>query len=264
MAALPNSAALETVLARGDVWRGNALAALPDATVASGFPELDAELPGGGWPCGNLTEMLVDREGLGELSLWLPALARLSGQGGRIALVAPPFVPYAPAWRSAGIAPERLVVVQPPAAGRRERPAPRTGRMPPKAPDEAWCCEQLLACGGFAAVLAWLGEGSDERCLRRLQVAVADKPMLACLWRSGAARRQSSPAPLRLAVDVPEGPFSGLRLSIVKRRGRPASQPLSLCLPRAGGKVSEQVSRALARPRLAVPAARRAGAAAVA
>lgn len=272
MAVLLNGAALENVLARGDVWLGDSLASLPDATVPSGFPELDAALPGGGWPCGNLAEMLVDRAGLGELSLWLPALARLSGQGGRIALVAPPFVPYVPAWRAAGVAPERLVVVQAGAAG---SAVPGRGRQSranrPADPDAAWCCEQLLACGGFAAVLAWLPAGLDARRLRRLQVAAADRPALACLWRPAALRHEASPAPLRLCVELPADAAAlpstasrrrnatALQVRIVKRRGRPATQPLILSLPYPG-----HVHRALARPRSAQPAGRSAGLAVVA
>ena len=59
---------LNDVLARTDVWRGRLVdAALP--ALSSGFPALDAELPGGGWPRGALTELLVDASGYGECSL---------------------------------------------------------------------------------------------------------------------------------------------------------------------------------------------------
>ena len=102
MSAPPLPAALVEVLARGDVWRGDTLARLPEDAVPSGHAELDAELPGGGWPRGNLTEILVDRGGLGEMSLLLPALSRLSAAGGWLALVAPPWLPHAPAWATAG------------------------------------------------------------------------------------------------------------------------------------------------------------------
>ena len=169
MSALPLPAALADVLARGDVWRGDTLARLPDSAVPSGHAELDAELPGGGWPRGNLTEILVDRSGLGEMSLLLPALARLSAAGGWLALVAPPWLPHAPAWAAAGLALERLVVV-------------RAGRQ------AAWCCEQLLACGGFAARAGLAGgQRIDARALRRLQVAAEGRPTLACLWRPHGA-----------------------------------------------------------------------------
>ena len=215
-----NLAPLAGVLARGDVWRGDALARLPEAGIATGYPELDAELPGGGWPSGCLTEFLADQHGIGELTLLLPALRALSAQGGWLALVAPPWLPHAPAWAATGIALERLVVVQ---AGRQA----------------AWCCEQLLLSGGFAAVLAWPEAGIDARALRRLQVAAEGRPALACLWRPAAAVGMPSSAPLRLAL-TPAG--AGLSVRILKRRGRPAARPLLLKIPRPG-----RLSSALAR-----------------
>lgn len=206
----PLPVALADVLARGDVWRGDTLAALPETTIPSGHAELDAELPGGGWPRGNLTELLVDQGGVGEMSLLLPALAHLSAAGGWLALVAPPWQAHAPAWQAAGIALERLVVV-------------RAGQQ------VGWCVEQLLACGGFAGVLAWPEAGIDARALRRLQVAAEGRPVFACLWRPTVAFRAPSPAPLRVALAAGE---RGLSVRIVKRRGRPVSGPLALSVPR--------------------------------
>lgn len=206
----PLPVALADVLARGDVWRGDTLAALPETTIPSGHAELDAELPGGGWPRGNLTELLVDQGGVGEMSLLLPVLAHLSAAGGWIALVAPPWQAHAPAWAAAGVALDRLVVV-------------RAGRQ------VGWCVEQLLACGGFAGVLAWPEAGIDARALRRLQVAAERRAVFACLWRPTVAFRAPSPAPLRVALAAGEG---NLSVRIVKRRGRPVSGPLALSVPR--------------------------------
>lgn len=228
---------LAEVLARGDIWRGDALPGLPENAIASGHAELDAELPGGGWPQGNLTEILVDRCGQGEMSLLLPALVSLSQAGGWLALIDPPCLPHAPAWVAAGVVPERLLVI-------------RAGR------DAAWSCEQLLASGGFAGVVAWPAAGIDARSLRRLQVAVEGRPTLACLWRSTAVAGLPSPAPLRLVL---AGAADGLSVHILKRRGRPAARPLHLSMPRPG-----RSSRALAGPLLSVVAARSAALAAVA
>ena len=229
MKAMPLPVALAEVLARGDVWRGDALASLPDSAIPSGHTELDAELPGGGWPRGNLTEVLVDRSGVGEMSLLLPAMAALSSAGGWLALVAPPWFPHAPAWAAAGVALERLVIV-------------RAGR------EVGWCTEQLLASGGFAAVLAWPGEGIDARALRRLQVAAEGQRVVACLWRSTAAAQAPSPAPLRVALEAGDG---RLAVRIIKRRGRPVSRPLALSIPRPG-----RLSRAVAGPAFSLAAAR--------
>lgn len=233
MNALPLPAALAEVLARGDVWRGDVVARLPDSAVPTGHAVLDAELPGGGWPRGNLTEILVDRNGFGELSLLLPALASLSAAGGWLALVAPPCMPHAPAWAAAGLALERLVVV-------------RAGAQ------AAWCCEQLLACGGFAGVLAWPEAAVDTRALRRLQLAAAGRSTLACLWRPAAQAATPSPAPLRVMVAPGEG---GLAVRIIKRRGRPAARPLNLSIARPG-----RLPRALVGPSLSLAGARSAAA----
>lgn len=248
MNALPSPGALAEVLARGDVWRGDTLASLPATAIPSGHAELDAELPGGGWPRGNLTEILVDRSSVGEMSLLLPALAQLSADGGWLALVAPPWQPHAPAWAAAGLALERLVVV-------------RAGK------NVAWCVEQLLACGGFAGVLAWPEANIDARALRRLQVAAEGRPVFACLWRSTAAAQAPSPAPLRVMLD--SAPAAGeLAVRIIKRRGRPVSRPLALSIPRPFSTASlpsaGRSSRAVAGPALSLVAARGAAATPVA
>jgi len=67
MAGMPFSFA--ALLDRSDIWRGDSLNRAGTPTVACGFPELDAELPGGGWPAGALTEILPAHEGIGELRL---------------------------------------------------------------------------------------------------------------------------------------------------------------------------------------------------
>ena len=121
-----------------DIWRGSELARPACPGIASGFAALDAELPGGGWPCGALTEILPQHEGIGELRILGPALAQLAAQGKFIAWIAPPYLPYAPALAAAGIALERVLIVKTAKDG-----------------DSLWATEQALrtaACGG---VLAW-------------------------------------------------------------------------------------------------------------
>ena len=60
------------------VWRASQLGGGAQATSPSGFAALDAELPGGGWPHGVLTELLLPQPGIGELRLLAPTLAALS------------------------------------------------------------------------------------------------------------------------------------------------------------------------------------------
>src|SRR5260221_9929409 len=87
--------ALETILQRHPVWRGGTLAKNV-AALPTGFPSLDAELPGGGWPRQGLTELLTDEAGIGELALGLPALAAPTRAGNRSAWVGPPPVSPSP------------------------------------------------------------------------------------------------------------------------------------------------------------------------
>ena len=57
--------ALAQLLERSDIRRGDAFAVAPAPTFATGFARLDAELPGGGWPRGALTELLPEQTGIG-------------------------------------------------------------------------------------------------------------------------------------------------------------------------------------------------------
>src|SRR5258708_29067046 len=91
------------LLDRPDIWRGDSLSQAGAPTLPCGFPGLDAELPGGGWPAGALTEILPAHEGIVELRLLGPALAGLSKRGLRLASITPPHPPYAPALPAAGI-----------------------------------------------------------------------------------------------------------------------------------------------------------------
>ncbi|MBK7614361.1 MAG: hypothetical protein IPJ08_07800 [Burkholderiales bacterium] len=40
------------------IWRGDEMGTRLYPVLSSGFTDLDRELPGGGWPCGALTEIL--------------------------------------------------------------------------------------------------------------------------------------------------------------------------------------------------------------
>src|SRR2546430_9181429 len=100
MASMPISFA--ALLDRPDIWRGDSLSRTGAPTLPCGFPGLDAELPGGGWPAGALTEILLAHEGIGELRLLGPALAGLSRRGLRLVWIAPPHPPHPPALAAAG------------------------------------------------------------------------------------------------------------------------------------------------------------------
>jgi hypothetical protein len=202
--------ALEEILQRHPVWRGGALSIAAPA-VPTGFVDLDHQLPGGGWPTGALTEILGNREGIGELQLVLPALAALSWAGKRIVWLAPPHVPYAPALAAAGIDLAQLAVVRAP--GRR---------------DALWAAEQVLRAGSCHVLLAWFPKARYEE-LRRLAVAAEASSAWVALFRPLEAAQSASPASLRLLLE-PEG--DALSLRILKRRGAPAAAPLHLPVKR--------------------------------
>jgi hypothetical protein len=202
--------ALEEILRHPRIWRGNALAGSVPA-VPTGFAELDAELPGGGWPAGSLTELLLPAKGIGELGLLAPALARLTCAGKRVVWLAPPYLPYAPALAAAGIDLPHLVLVR--AAGRR---------------DALWAAEQALRAGSCHALLAWLPNPNYAH-LRRLAVAAEASRAFLALFRPPQAAAEPSPACLRLALEPAEG---GLRVHILKRRGAQSAAPLLLPVKR--------------------------------
>jgi len=103
------SSPLQTLLQNPAIWRGSEQARVQLPSIPTGFAELDRELPGGGWPRGVVSELLTERSGIGELSLFVPALAKLSREDGWLMLIAPPWIPYAPALAARGIRLSKLV-----------------------------------------------------------------------------------------------------------------------------------------------------------
>ncbi|HET7401333.1 MAG TPA: translesion DNA synthesis-associated protein ImuA [Usitatibacter sp.] len=194
------------------IWRGGELGQVHHRVHATGHAALDAELPGGGWPSGTLSEVLHAEVGIGEVSFLAGALARASEGGRLVAWIHAPHLPYAPALRELGLPLERCLVV---------RPAHRE--------DALWAAEQALRSGACGAVLLWLGEsqrGEDYASLRRLQMAAEAGRAMAVLYRPSAAEKLSTPAHLRVSLARGDGV---LRIRIPKRRGPPLLEPV--CLP---------------------------------
>ncbi|MDQ6620587.1 MAG: translesion DNA synthesis-associated protein ImuA [Pseudomonadota bacterium] len=198
------SSPLATVLQNPAIWRGGDCAPEP-AAISTGLALLDAVLPGGGWPSSALTEIVLAREGIGELTLTLPALARLQAQRRAIVWIAPPHVPYAPALVAAGLDLERLMIVRCASTS-----------------DQLWAFEQALRAPECGAAFAWLAT-SDERMLRRLQIAARDGGTWGVLWRRPGEHAIASAAPLRLALAPHEG---GLAIKVLKRRGGDLAHPV--------------------------------------
>lgn len=198
----------QQLLDRADLWLGRRAAAV-DAE-ATGHPALDRLLPGGGWPRRALSGILAPAAGVGEFGLMLPLLVRLSRAGRRIAFVAPPHVPYAPALARAGVVLEQFWVVE------------CSGTA-----DSLWAIEQLLRCPAAGVVAGWLGQ-ADERGLRRLQLAAEEGGAIGLLHRPAKARHQVNVAALRLAVSLSP---AGSMVEVLKARGGRVGQSALLSSP---------------------------------
>ncbi len=197
-------AAVQGLLAQPGIWLGKELMRTSQPGLSTGFAMLDAELPGGGWPVGGMAEVLTARHGLGELSLLLPALATLTRGGQRVALVAPPFIPYAPALAAAGVRLDRLLWVR-----------AEVALIP-------WAIEQTLKSGACAAVAGWPVGRLQDKSWRRLQLAAEAGHSTGFVLREPGVADASSPVMLRLAFEA------RMRLRILKRRGPPLLHPLQL------------------------------------
>ncbi len=208
------SASLDQVLQHPGIWRGDQLAQTDAEVLPTGYPALDEQLPGGGWPRGALTEILAEREGIGELRLLLPALVRAAEGGGWQTWVAPPYLPYAPALSAAGVKLKQLLVVR-----------------PKSEVDVWWATEQTLRSGTCSAVLAWL-RMPDERHMRRLQLGAESGHAWGVLFRPVSAAEERSPAALRLRL---EATINGLAVHILKRRGGYLGKPVLVDLHQANG-----------------------------
>ena len=59
------------------IWRGSeCVRTTLTPAVSTGYAELDAQLPGRGWPSGAITEIYAERTGVGEVQLTMSAAAR--------------------------------------------------------------------------------------------------------------------------------------------------------------------------------------------
>jgi len=233
------SVSLENLMQHPVLWRAGGTTGARRSVVPSGFAALDAQLPGGGWPHPALIEVLNDRPGIGELSLFLPALRFLTvsedqrgpsenrqrsevGEaassplsrsreraGVRVGVSAPviawfnpPHLPYPPALAERGLAHARLLVSKPLTSTR-----------------TLWAMEQSLRSGACAVVLAW-AEVANMHALRRLKLAANAGLCVGLLFRSPRQRAHPSPATVRLALSTDE---ATLIVELVKVQGGKAA-----------------------------------------
>lgn len=190
------------------LWRGDQLGGPVAEVVPTGFATLDAELPGGGWPCGSLTEVLVRQASIVELRLLSHVIAQQTRAGRNVALIGPPLAPHAPGLRHDGIDERELVWI--------DVDTPR---------DRLWATEQLVKGGSFGAIVAWLPLVRAEQ-IRRLQVLASRCKGPVFLCRPEAVAQDSSAAPLRVLVRVDTD--WQIAVDVLKRKGVPLERTLRL------------------------------------
>jgi protein ImuA len=184
---------------RAALWQGDQLGASVSAVLSTGFAALDDELPGKGWPCHSLTEVLQAQAAVAEWRLLGPVMKQVVAAGLDVVIVGPPRTPHLPGLRHAGLDERRLVWLQ------AQTPAERL-----------WVTEQLIKSNAAGLVLSWLPQARQEQ-IRRLQICAqsCDSPVF--LFRPELAQHEPSAAPLRVRLRA--GLDWDLYVHLLKRKG---------------------------------------------
>ena len=195
-----------------NVWRaGDARdsgAAYGLEAIPTGFSQLDAVLPGGGWPANAVVEIITEQWGIGELQLLAPVMSRLNQAQGWLVWVAPPYIPYPPALQNMGIDTRRVIILHP----------------EHKNNDVIWSMEKTLRSAQCAMTLAW-PQRVSHTAIRRLQLAAQSGQSFGVLFRNTAAK--TSPATLRLQLTATH---NGLKVHLLKIRGACRTDSVSINL----------------------------------
>ena len=149
--------------------------------VPSGWPRVDALLPGGGFPRGAISELTGGRAS-GKTAVALSTLARATGEHGIAAFVDGRGELYPPAAVAFGLQLERLLIIR-----------PRDADETVAARSALWATEALLASGAFDAVaidvaverMRGATPAAIAAVLRRIRAA-AEKGTCVALWLGGA------------------------------------------------------------------------------
>ena len=194
--------------------------------ASCGRPEVDALLPGGGFPRGALTE-LTGGHASGKTALALSALATAMGQDGLAAFVDGRGELYPPAAAAFGVDLDRLLVVRPLAPGHEDGKDDAARRA-------LWAAEVLLSSGAFEAVAMDVPiEGVRHRMAGTRAGSPGALPPRACL--AGMLRR------LRAAVE--KGGAVGVWLGVPGSARVPSAVRLELSAGAAGLQVRRTFAR---------------------
>ena len=215
-------------------------------TLPTGLAELDACLPGGGWPQGGLVELIQGHRPhpfcrQAVWSLLLPALQQLQhpvagGDDvtfGWLGWVGDGSVsPYAPSLAAQGLDMRRFIWI---VTNRGDTPVA-----------SAWAAEQLLRCESVqAVVLQGLAAAPQApSILRRLHYSAQANEKYLWVIRPVTAAQQASPAVLRLQWCVTDEAGLHVGLRVLKASGHPANR--TVLIPQASGALQQVLQAAQA------------------
>jgi hypothetical protein len=188
------------------IWRGERHAPTGEG-MSTGYAALDAILPDVGWLPGSVVEVIAPRWGIGELRLFLPAMAAATQANRQLVWIAPPYVPYPPALVSGGVSLRHLLVLR-----------------PPRQQDIPWAMEVVLRQRHCAMVLAWPGR-LVSKTVRRLQLATEAGGSLGVLFQP--EQRDNAFAATRLLLTPGT---NELQVTLLKSRATSGRQTVAIAL----------------------------------
>ncbi|TPE55647.1 translesion DNA synthesis-associated protein ImuA [Maribrevibacterium harenarium] len=191
---------------QGLIWKGNQTRSADGLNQqiapnrSTGFEALDRLLLCGGWPESGLVELLVPANGVGELSLLLPWLARtIQEEGRKVAFINAPLIPNIATLVAYGIAPQQVWLLR--AQNQRE---------------VLWSQQQCLQEGHCCALFMWHDAKTSPATLRKLHHAAQRGRCLGISIRPTSVQQSATPAPYRLQLESVAGQA---QVTALKRRG---------------------------------------------
>lgn len=219
---------LNTLMQDARVWQGHKHNKTTQPAEPTGFQALDNQLGGLGWPRGALSECLLDAPGIGELTLLIPLMQRLSQAGKAVFWLNPPHTPYAPALTREGIDLNQIIMIH-----------------TEDKSDFLWTLENCLRSPVTGLVMAW-PKKLAAREIRRLQLAAEAGSNVCVLFRERHYAEQNSPAALRLELEPDDQ--QSLKVNVLKRRGSWPGQRCSLAMAHRASLLHPEAPRIVQGP----------------
>ena len=202
-----SSAAINQLLKNNSVWQASQKGGERPA-VTTGYKALDEALHYAGWPQGGLTELLLSKNGIGEIRLLTPLLAELGKNTGYNCWINPPFQPYAPALMRQQINLNQLLII-------------RTKSLQ----ETIWAAQQAMASNACSTVFLWLPPKTLNKEIRKLALASKTGNCWGFIFRAQQFHAQPSAATLRIVMSSTQGKQ---HLNIIKQPGGWSGQQVSL------------------------------------